>query len=255
VKSHHRGHAEGRVIELLGVGVPRRDGGWLLHRVCATLEAGELTVVLSCDAAERRTMLDAITGRRLPDEGRVWIDRVPVMPDSLSRVRQLCGDVDPADALLPRRSVFWNALAPASGPRALGRLLRLPRRRERDAVKAALERVGLRARIDEPVAALSAFDRLRLLVARALAGRPHHLVVRDPDTALSADESRALLVLLRMVARSDRFGVVVSLADCEAGREIADRVLFLHEGLLWRQGRLDPRSGPSGAGRMAAITR
>jgi hypothetical protein len=49
--------------------------------------------------------------------------------------------------------------------------------------------------------------------------------------------------------------VVVSLADCEAGREIADRVLFLHEGLLWRQGRLDPRSGPSGAGRMAAITR
>src|SRR5262245_35966418 len=156
------------MIELLGVGVPRRERGWLLHRVCATLEAGELTTVVSVDADERRALLDAITARRLPDEGRVWVDRVPVMADSLSRIRRLCAEVDPADALVPRRSVFWNALAPPSGPRALGRLLRLPRRRERDAVRGALERVGLRARIDEPVATLSAFDRLRLLVARAL---------------------------------------------------------------------------------------
>jgi|RhiMetdeSRZDD1v2_1073273.scaffolds.fasta_scaffold16202_3 ABC-type phosphate/phosphonate transport system ATPase subunit len=243
------------MIELLGVGVPRRNGGWLLHRVCATLEAGELTTVLSADAEERRALLDAVAGRRLPHEGRVWIDRVPVMPESLGRVHRLCGGIDPADGLVPRRSVFWNALAPASGPRALGRLLRLPRRRERDAVRGALERVELQARLDDPVSALSAFERLRLVVARALARRPHYLVVRDPDTALSADEAGALLGLLRLLARSDRLGVVVSLADGASSRGLADRVLRLHEGVLLSPGRLDAPGRPPAAWRAVALAR
>ncbi len=199
------------MIELLGVGVPRRDRGWLLHHVCARLEAGDLTTVLSADSQERRALLDAITGRRLPDEGRVWIDRVPVMPDSLRRVRRLCGDVDPADGRGARRSVFWNPL----------------------------ERVGLQAYVGEPVAALSPFERVRLLVARAVARRPRYLVVRDPDASLSAGEIGALLRLLRLLARSEHLGVVVSLAEGAAGQELADRVLLLHEGVLLFHGRPD----------------
>jgi ABC-type phosphate/phosphonate transport system ATPase subunit len=227
------------MIELLGVGIPRRDRGWLLHRVCATLEAGELTAVLAADEAERRALLDVITGRRLPDEGRVWIDRVPVMPDSLSRIRRLCADIGPPDRLVGRRSVFWNALTPTSGPRALGRLLRLPRRRERAAVEATLERVGLRDRIGDPVGALSTLDRWRLLVAGALAQRAHNIIVRDPDASLSADEVEVLLGLLRLLARSDHLGVVVSLAAGAAAQRATDRVLLLHEGLLLFHGPPD----------------
>jgi ABC-type phosphate/phosphonate transport system ATPase subunit len=243
------------VIELLGVGVPRRGRGWLLHRVCATLESGELTLVVAADAEERRALLDTVAGRRVPDEGRAWINRVPVMPDSLARVRRLCGDIDPGARLVAHRSLFWNALAPTSGPRALGRLLRLPRRQEREEALAALERVGLRARADEPVATLSAFDRMRFLIARALARRPRHLVVRDLDTAVGADELGGLLALLRLLARGDRLSVVVSLADGEAGRTFADRVLVLGEGLLLFHGRADTLDEPRAAGQKWALTR
>jgi ABC-type phosphate/phosphonate transport system ATPase subunit len=243
------------VIELLGVGVPRRDHGWLLHRVCATLEAGELTLVVAGDADERRALLDTVTGRRVPDEGRVWINRVPVMAESLGRVRRLCGDVDPDASLIGHRSLFWNALAPASGPRALGRLLRLPRRQEREAALAALERVGLRAKADEPVATLSAFDRLRFLIARALARRPRHLVVRDPDRAVGPDQVGGLLALLRLLARNDRLGVLVSLTDGSAGRTFADRVLVLGEGLLLFHGRADTLAESRAAWKAGALTR
>jgi ABC-type phosphate/phosphonate transport system ATPase subunit len=234
------------VIELLGVGVPRTGRGWLLHRVCATLEAGELTLVQAEDPEERSALLDAITGRRVPEEGRVWVSRVPLMPDSRSQVRRLCGDVDPATGLIERRSLFWNAVAPVSGSRALGRLLRLPRRREREAVRTALERVGLRGRADEAVGRLSAFDRMRFLTARALARGPRHLVVREPDTAVGPEDLGGLLALLRLIARRDRLGVVVSLADTEAGRSFADRLLVLREGLLvfhGPAGRLDQERG------------
>jgi hypothetical protein len=56
------------VIEVLGVGVPRQGRGWLLRRVCATLEAGELTVVTSRDPDERRALLDTVAGRLIPGE-------------------------------------------------------------------------------------------------------------------------------------------------------------------------------------------
>jgi ABC-type phosphate/phosphonate transport system ATPase subunit len=243
------------VIELLGVGVPRQGGGWLLHRVCATLEAGELTVVVSTDAAERGALLDAVSGRRVPDEGRVWMSGAPLMAGAQSRIRRLCGDVDPGVELVERRSLFWNAVAPVSGSRALGRLLRLPRRREREAVRAALERVGLRARGDEPAGRLASFDRMRFLVARALARRPHHLVVRDPDAVLAPGEVGSLLALLKLVARQDRVGVVVSLADADAGRSLADRVLVLREGLLVYHGRAEALDEERAAWRAGAHTR
>jgi phosphonate transport system ATP-binding protein len=242
------------VIELFGAGVPRRRGGWLLHRVCATLEAGELTTVVSTDPDERRAFLDTIAGRCVPDEGRVWISRVPLMPSSVSRVRRLCGDVDAGATLVERRSLFWNAIPSASGPWALGRLLRLPQRREREAVLAALERVGLRGRADEPVGSLSAFDRMRFLLARALARQPRNLVVRDPDTAVGPGDVGDLLALLRLVARSDRLAIVVSLADDAAGRTFADRVLVLREGLLVFHGRAEALDGEHATGRAGALT-
>jgi ABC-type phosphate/phosphonate transport system ATPase subunit len=177
------------------------------------------------------------------------------MAESLGRVRRLCADIDPGASLVGRRSLFWNALAPASGPRALGRLLRLPRRQEREAALAALERVGLRAKADDPVAALSGFDRLRFLIARALARRPRHLVVRDPDSAVGADQIGGLLALLRLLARGDRLGIVVSLVDGTAGRAFADRVLVLGEGLLLFHGRAEALAEPRAAWNARALTR
>lgn len=243
------------MIELLGVGVPGRAGGWLLHRVCTTLETGELTIVVSSGGAERAALLDTMSGRCLPTEGRAWISRVPVMSGTLSRVRRLCGDVDPAAALVGRRSLFWNALAPSTGPQTLGRLLRLPRRREREAVRLALERVGLRGRADEPVSTLSSFDRLRFLVGRALARRPRTLIVRDPDTVLRPEETAALLALLRLLARSEHMSVVVSLADGAPGRGVADRVLVLGEGLLLFDGTVQAMEMPRAAWRAGALRR
>jgi phosphonate transport system ATP-binding protein len=255
VTRDHSRHAEDRVIELLGVGVPRTGGGWLLHRVCATLGAGEVTLVLSEDPGERGAVLDAITGRRVPDEGRVWVSRAPLMPGSRSQIRRLCGDVDPGTALVERRSLFWNAVAPVSGSRALGRLLRLPRRRERDAVLAALERVDLRGRADEPVGRLSSFDRMRFLIARALARGPRHLVVREPDTAVPPGDVGGLMALLRLVARGDRLGIVVSLADGAAGRGFADRLLLLREGLLVFDGPSEQLDDERGGWRVGMGTR
>jgi ABC-type cobalamin/Fe3+-siderophores transport system ATPase subunit len=119
----------------------------------------------------------------------------------------------------------------------------------------ALDRVGLRGRADEPVSRLSAFDRMRLLIARALARGPRHVVVRDPDTAVAPGDVGGLMALLRLIARSDRLGIVVSVADGQAGWSFADRLLVLREGLLVFHGPIDNPEDERDPWRAGALTR
>jgi ABC-type phosphate/phosphonate transport system ATPase subunit len=226
------GHAERVVIELMGIGVLRRGADWLLHEVCATLQAGTLVVVGADRADARQAFVDVIAGVRIPVEGRVWIDRVPLMRESTGRVRRMTGDVDPTVLLAECRSLFWNALPSRAGRRTLGRLLLLPRPHERRATTAALAVVGLAERMQKPASGLTAADRVRVLIARALAHAPRHLLIRDLDRALPPDDVQPMLSLLRSFTRGDRRSVIVTLAEPPVAARLADRFLFLSAGRL-----------------------
>jgi len=98
------------VLELLGVGVPRPEGGWLLHRLCARSERPGLVAVVSQRPDERKSLLDVIGGHAIATEGRVWVDGVPSMRGTSSRLRQLVAEVDLPPLLAHHRSVLWNVL-------------------------------------------------------------------------------------------------------------------------------------------------
>jgi ABC-type phosphate/phosphonate transport system ATPase subunit len=218
------------VIELLGIGVPDEGGGWLLHRICAHLDRGGLTAVVAGRRAEGRALLDAISGHRIPDEGRVWVDRIPLMRETVSRVRAVVTDAGPAARFTDYRSVLWNTLVTPSA--ALSGLLRFPRRAERAAATRTLAAVGLEGRWRDTVASLSALDRARLALARALMRRPRAFVLRDVDGVLGPDDATALLTLARGLAHAERLAVVASLASEAVARAAADRVIVLADGLL-----------------------
>lgn len=222
------------MIELLGIGVPSARGeGWLLHRVCAQIESGELTMVVSRDPAERLALLDAVAGRCLPDEGRVYIGRVPVTRETNGRLRARVADADLSLALVESRSVLWNTLAARRpGVRALLGFLRLPRPGERQDALWALARLGLREKASEMVARLDTEGRARLVIARELARRPQHLIAREVDAVLDPGDSARLLTTLSTVAHSERTGILASAVSWALARTHADRVIGIADGLL-----------------------
>ncbi len=221
------------MIELLGVGVPAEDGGWLLHRVCARWSRGQIIAVVSESAAERLALVDTVAGCRVPTEGRAWLGGVPLAPDTVTHVRAQVGDIDLYVEFVERRSLLWNTLAgERPGLRALAGLLRFPRASERDAAMRALASVGLDGIANEPVARLDREERARLAVARALRRRPERLVVREVDVALGVPDAERLLELVRGLVRADRLTVVLSAASLALARRFADRVVVLADGLL-----------------------
>jgi phosphonate transport system ATP-binding protein len=221
------------MIELLGVGAPREDGGWKLHRVCTQFRRGEVTLVVSPSPEERDALLDAVAGRIVPEEGRVWVDRVPVSRDTLRRIRRLVGEVDIRPRPVQHRSLLWNVLvAGESGPRALHGLWRLPRKSERQAARRALDRVGLGGRELETAWALGSLDQARLALAGVLVQKPEALVAREIDRGFDGAEAVALRALLQSLARRERLAVLASAAAPAGAAGFADRLVALADGLL-----------------------
>ena len=216
------------MIELLGVGVAAAGGRWLLRGVCARLDRGLLTTVVAGSPAQSAALLDAVSGKLIPNEGRVWVNRQPLMRETAGRIRANVADVGRVAPCREHRSVLWNTLV-ADG-HSLAGLLRLPRRREREAARFALERVGLARHARQPMLALTPVERFRVGLARALAWHATAIVLRDVDSSVRTDEVAPLLDLARAIARAERVVVVASLAS-EAER--GDRMLaFDDEGLV-----------------------
>jgi len=205
----------------------------MLHRVCAQFRRGEVTLVVSRLPEERDALLDAVAARIVPEEGRVWVGRIPVSRDTVRRIRGLVAEVDVRARPVEHRSLLWNVLvAGKSGHRALHGLLRLPRKSERQAARRALERVGLGGREVETASGLGSIDQARLALAGALVKTPEALVMREIDRGFDGAEAAVVRGLLQSLARRERLVILASAATPAAASGFADRLVAIADGLL-----------------------
>ena len=218
------------MIELLGVGIQDEQKAWRLRKACARFHLGTLSAVVAGSPADGAALLDALSGRRIPEEGRVWVTRVPLMRETRGRIRALVGEATSTAVFVTHRSVLWTTCVTRGT--VLAGLLRLPHRCQEQAALSALAAVGLARRAGDPLVALPPGDRLRVAVARTLVRRPAALVLRGVDAALGADDAASLLGMLGRLVRSHRLIAVVSLASIELARTHAERVLVVAAGGL-----------------------
>jgi branched-chain amino acid transport system ATP-binding protein len=94
--------------------------------------------------------------------------------------------------------------------------------------RAALQRVGLDALADRPLAQTSYGERRRVEIAMALAQKPKLLLLDEPFAGLSADERRDVQTLLLGIPRD--VTVVMIEHDMDVALALADRITVMHFG-------------------------
>ena len=212
------------MLELLGVGIARRDGTWIVRGVSARVETPGVIVITGGDVDARRVVLDAIGGHVVPTEGRVWVSGIPVGPTTRTRVQSLIRDVDPAFTLLGQRTVLthvastghrWAALLPASRQHDLAR------------AEAALERVGLKAFAGDALSKLAPASRVMAEVARALTKRSEFLLIREIDASIDPVTIETMAHLLRRIASRDRLTIVAAAREPGPLLKVSDVTLAL----------------------------
>jgi len=100
---------------------------------------------------------------------------------------------------------------------------------------ALLERVGLSDKQDAYPSSLSGGQKQRVAIARALAMEPDLMLFDEPTSALDPEMVKEVLDVMKDLAESGMTMLVVT-HEMGFAREVADRVIFLDQGLLIEEG-------------------
>jgi peptide/nickel transport system ATP-binding protein len=178
------------VVRRFGTGEVRSLG---LPPTTAAFRRGGFHVVTGPSGSGKTTLLRLVTGLDRPTEGRVitlGTDLANLDRDGLARFRAThIGMVDQVRDLVPFLTARENV--------GLGLAIRgIPPAEARRRAAAALDRAGLADHADRAPDGLSAGERLRVALARALAADPDLLILDEPTAALDRAGARAVARLL-----------------------------------------------------------
>lgn len=99
-----------------------------------------------------------------------------------------------------------------------------------------LEKVGLGDKLDNYPNQLSGGQKQRVAMARALVMRPKIMLFDEVTSALDPELVEEVLEVIRDLAKEGEMAMVLVTHEMEFAMDIADRVLFLDEGVIAEQG-------------------
>ncbi|CAA9488919.1 MAG: Manganese ABC transporter, ATP-binding protein SitB [uncultured Solirubrobacteraceae bacterium] len=193
----------------------------VLWDVEAAFPEHSLSAIVGPNGAGKSTLLRACVGLVPADAGQALVLGQPARA-ALSEV-----------AYVPQRNaVDWDFPVTVREVVEMGRYpragwLRRLGREHRDAVDAALERVGMSAFADRQIGRLSGGQRQRVFIARALAQETQVLLLDEPFAGVDARTEAALLDLMRELTASGRSLVLVH-HDLGTVRRVFDWALLLN---------------------------
>jgi zinc transport system ATP-binding protein len=201
------------------------SGRPVLRGIDLRVDAGEVVAVLGANGSGKSTLVRALLGLAPLRSGSVELFGTPL--DRFRAWKRI--------GFVPQRATATAGVPASVGEVvAAGRLAhRRPfqpmRRTDKEAVRRALDAVGLHDRVRDRVAELSGGQQQRVLIARALAGDPDLLVLDEPTAGVDAAHQEAFAAILGGLARS---GTTIVLVAHEMGplEPLIGRTVVMRDG-------------------------
>jgi polar amino acid transport system ATP-binding protein len=209
----------------------------VLREVSLTVKGGEVVVLFGRSGSGKSTLLRCINFLEEPTSGvvRVGEIRMEVGPalrarrEKIRQIRERCGMVFQEFNLFPHLSVLENVIEAPCTVKGESKASASKRGLE------LLERVGLAEKAKEYPIRLSGGQKQRVAIARALAMQPEIMLFDEPTSALDPELIGEVLAAMRDLAR-DGMTMIVVTHEMGFAREVANRMVFIHEGRLIEEG-------------------
>jgi polar amino acid transport system ATP-binding protein len=199
----------------------------VLQDIELEIKKGEVVVVCGPSGSGKSTLIRCINRLEPIQKGRIVVDGMDVNDPrtNLTQLRAEVGFVFQQFNLYPHMTVLDNImLAP--------RMVRLmPRAEAEDIAMRLLEKVDIPDKADAYPCQLSGGQQQRVAIARGLAMQPKIMLFDEPTSALDPEMINEVLDVMKQLARE---GMTMICVTHEMGfaREVADRVIFMDEGVL-----------------------
>jgi len=216
----------------------------VLKGISCSAEPGEVIALIGSSGSGKSTLLRCINLLEVPERGSVAIDgeeirfasapggRRAASEAQLRRLRSQVGMVFQSFNLWAHMSVLQNVMeAPVH-----------VQKRDRAEVeiqaRELLEKVGIGEKADAYPAHLSGGQQQRAAIARALCINPRVMLFDEPTSALDPELEGEVLRVIKVLADEGRTMLLVT-HDMKFAREVAHRVVFLHDGCIEEEGPVE----------------
>ena len=214
----------------------------VLKGVSLTANAGDVIAIIGSSGSGKSTLLRCINLLEQPHAGRIVI-----AGEALRLKAGKHGELHAADARQLQRlrsrlaMVFqhfnlWSHMTALENiVEAPIRVLGVPRDEAVARAEALLQRVGVAHRKGLYPSQLSGGEQQRVAIARALAMEPEVMLFDEPTSALDPELVGEVLRVMRDLAAEGRTMIVVT-HEMGFAREVANHIVFLHQGVIEEQG-------------------
>ncbi|WUG05314.1 amino acid ABC transporter ATP-binding protein [Streptomyces sp. NBC_00467] len=203
----------------------------VLRGIDLEIGRGEVVCVIGPSGSGKSTLLRCVNLLEEPNEGQVFVGGTEVtdLDVDIDAVRRRIGMVFQQFNLFPHVSVTENLTLPQR------RVLRRDKAQAAAVARENLARVGLADKADAYPAQLSGGQQQRVAIARALSMGPAVMLFDEPTSALDPELVGDVLSVMRLLAAEGMTMMVVT-HEMSFAREVADRVVFMDEGVIVEQG-------------------
>jgi ABC-type polar amino acid transport system ATPase subunit len=209
----------------------------VLRGVTLQVMEREVVCLIGRSGSGKSTLLRCINFLEEPDAGAITVARMTIPAGERTRehrrhiiaLRQQAGMVFQSFNLFPHKTVLENLI---EAPLVVKKMNRA------DAVAIAedlLAKVGLAEKRNVYPSKLSGGQQQRVAIARALAMQPQVMLFDEPTSALDPELTGEVLEVMRTLARDGTTMIVVT-HEMGFAREVADRVIFMDQGVFVEEG-------------------
>ena len=203
----------------------------VLRGVTLRIDPREVVCVIGPSGSGKSTLLRCINRLEEPTSGQIRIEGEDILdPDcDLDRLRRTSGMVFQSFNLFPHLTVLGNCTI------AQRKVLRRSKAEAEAQARAMLERVGVAEKADEHPIRLSGGQQQRVAIARALCMDPDMMLFDEVTSALDPELVGEVLAVMRQLA-ADGMTMLVVTHEMGFARRVADRVVFMDDGVIVEEG-------------------
>ena len=203
----------------------------VLKGVSQHIEKGERVVLIGPSGSGKSTFLRCLNLLETPTSGEIIFEGQPITDEKcdINKIRQKMGMVFQHFNLFPNMTILKNIML---APVRTGLMTKEQAEKE---ARELLKRVGLEDKADSYPAQLSGGQKQRIAIVRALCMKPDVMLFDEPTSALDPEMVGEVLDVMKELAKS---GMTMICVTHEMGfaREVADRILFMDEGVIVEEG-------------------
>lgn len=213
----------------------------VLNGIDLSVVEGEVVVLIGASGSGKTSLLRCINLLNVPSSGSIVIDDetlfsrqadgkdAPVPAQEVNRIRSKTGMVFQQFNLFPHMTALENVM---EGPVIVKKE---PKQQARKTALKLLDVMGLAQHVEKYPRQLSGGQQQRVAIARAMAMQPKVMLFDEPTSALDPELVGEVMKAMVELARSGMTMVIVT-HELGFAFEVADRVVFLDQGLVAEEG-------------------